>query len=772
MCGVVAGVALQLQQAQLGPMWLYVAAVVAVVVAALALWRRPGWRKAAVYVLLGAGLAWGLTGWRATVFQAQRMPAAWEGRDVRVMGVITEMPQPVARGVRLRFQVEQALSLQDPPQAVPLPQRIALSWYGDTPTQGLRAGQRWEWTVRLKAPHGERNPHGMDWELWSWSQGIQATGYVRHGPRDSPPNWLKQTGYAQVAQWRGHLHRAMQAPKDASQRQRDSFGVVQALVTGAQSSISRSDWQLFRDTGVAHLVSISGLHITMFAWLAMAVVNLLWRRSPRLCLQWPAPVAAAWAGLVLAAAYAVFSGWGIPAQRTIGMLCVVVVLRSLGRSWPWPYVWLGVLTAVVLVDPWSLLQAGFWLSFVAVGVLFATQPQDRNVPDRRWRHAGMRLLREQAVVGLALSPLTLLLFGQISVVAMIANLWAIPWVTLVVTPLSMLGAFWPPLWTAAAHSVTAMVWLLEQMVTWPVAVLYFAQPAWWAGLAGLLGCLWLVMPWGWRWRALGLPLIVPMLWWQSAVPPWGHFDLLALDVGQGSAVLLRTQQHSLLFDAGPQWSAQSDAGERIVVPGLRALGVVPTAMMVSHKDRDHAGGAASVQQAFVRMQWMGSGGVPCQAGQSWTWDGVRFVVLFPFEGSSPGKATKSNATSCVLQVQSHAGSRALLTGDIEAAQERALLRAGADVQSDVLLVPHHGSKTSSSANFLNQVQPKVAIVQSGYRNRFGHPVGAVVRRYQERNVNLVSTPSCGAAHWRSWSPESVLCERAITARYWSPAALE
>ena len=757
---------MQLQERTLMGMWVYVAAVVVAVVGMGVVYIQPAWRSRLVVCALGVLLAWGSTGWRAAVFQAGSLPAALEGRDIRVVGVIDDMPQAIEQGVRLRFQAEQAWLLALPETPVVLPQQIALTWYGPLPQQGLQAGQRWTWTVRLKAPYGEKNPHSMDWELWLWSQNIQATGYVRQAAAGQAPRWLAQTANAPLAQWRGQLHRAMQAPAAASLREQASFGVVQALVTGAQSSIRRADWQLFRDTGVAHLVSISGLHITMFAWLAMAVVNALWRRSVRLCVWWPAPLAAAWAGLALAAAYAVFSGWGIPAQRTIGMLCVVVWLRSQGRIWPWPYVWLLVLTAVVLMDPWSLLQAGFWLSFVAVGVLFAAQPPDRNVQTRRWWHVGRSLLREQVVVGLALLPLTLLLFGQVSVVGILANLWAIPWVTLVVTPLSMLGALWSPLWTVAAHCVTAMVWLLEAMAAWPVAVLYFAQPAGWAGLAGVLACLWMVMPWGWHWRAMGLPLLLPMLWWLPALPARGHFEVLALDVGQGSAILLRTHAHSLLFDAGPRWSAQADAGARTVVPVLRALGVAPTAMLISHADSDHAGGAASVQQAFPAMAWWGAGGTPCEAGQSWVWDGVQFQVLHPLQ-AQPHAGASANAGSCVLQVQGMDGRSALLTGDIEWPQEQALLQAGVALNADVLLVPHHGSKTSSSAAFLQAVQPQIAIVQAGYRNRFGHPAQAVVSRYHAAGVQLVATPACGAALWRSWQADTVQCERVTSRRYWS-----
>ncbi len=760
MLGVVAGTALQLQQPDLWPLPVYVVATLLLAAIAFGVWRHSAWQAGWVSLLLAAALAGSATGWRAAWMQAHALPAALEGQDVRVQGVISDMPQPVERGLRLQFEVEQAWLHG---QTVQLPRHVWLTWYGAPPPQGLQAGQRWQWTVRLKAPHGDRNPHGMDWELWLWSQGIQATGYVRTGKGMEVPQWWGQTWQAPLAQWRGHVHRAMQAPAGADAREQASWGVVQALVTGAQSSMTAQDWQLFRDTGIAHLVSISGLHITMFAWLAVALVHLGWKRSARLCLWCPAPTAAAWGGLVLATLYALFSGWGIPAQRTIGMLGMVVLLRTQGRVWPWPYVWLVVLTAVVLADPWSLLQAGFWLSFVAVGVLFAAQPQ--AMLPHGWRGAVLRLLKEQLVVGLALAPLTLLLFGQISLVGMLVNLWAIPWVTLVVTPLSMLGVLCPPLWHLAVLCVTGMVWLLQHMAAWPLAVLYFAQPPWWAAVAGVAACLWMAMPLDMRWRLLGLPAVLPMLWWQPATPAWGQFDLLALDVGQGSAILLRTQYHSLLFDAGPRWSAHADAGARTIVPVLRALGVQLTAQMISHADSDHAGGAASVQQAFPQLQWLGAGGKPCQSGQVWEWDGVRFEVLWPWPARRQ-VALSRNASSCVLRVRSQTGQAALLTGDIEKAQEQALVVAETDLRADVLLMPHHGSATSSSRALVEAVQPALAIAQAGYRNRFGHPAPSVIARYEAAGVPWVATPSCGAALWRSWEPDAVQCERVHHRRYW------
>ena len=777
MCGVVLGTACQLQQSALWPLAAYVGVVMlALAVGAFACGcaRKPTARHRVLWCSVGLALAFGVAGWRAAVFQAGAMPAAWEGRDVRVTGVIVDVPQSTEHGVRLRFRIEHAQALEVPHTPVRLPEHVTLTWYGEAMSNGLRAGQRWVWTVRLKAPHGARNPHAMDWELWLWSQGIQASGYIRRGPQDASPQWLGHTRQALIAQARGQVLRRMQTVSTAHAQELAALGVVQALVTGAQSRITPAHWQLFRDTGVAHLVSISGLHITMFAWLAMAVVNGLWRRSARCCLWLPAPIAAAWVGWCMALAYALFSGWGIPAQRTIGMLLIVVLLRSCGQRWPWPYVWLVVLTVVVLRDPWSLLQAGFWLSFVAVGVLFAAQPQQRQVHERirRWWHIGARLVREQGVVGLALAPLTLLLFGQISVVGMLANLWAIPWVTLCITPLAMLGVLWPPLWTVAADGVQAMVWLLEVMHAWPMAVMHFAQPPLWVGAVGVLACIWMALPLGWRWRGLGLPWALPMLCWVPATPTHGQFDVLALDVGQGSALLVRTQQHSLLFDAGPRWSEHANAGERTVVPVLRALGAKPDVMVISHADSDHTGGAASVQQAFAGMAWMGAGGQPCAKGKTWEWDGVVLEMLHPFTASldTAVAARQRNASSCVLRVRSSQGVAALLTGDIEAAQEHALIASGANLQAQLLVVAHHGSRTSSTTAWIAAVQPAVAVVQAGYRNRFNHPAPVVLQRFADADVPVWSTPTCGAAWWQSWQPERLSCERAVHRRYWSYAA--
>ena len=813
LAGSVAGAALQLLQSSLWPATAYAALGLLTLVLA-GLLQRPRLNTGRVLLLAAlAGVCIGAaqTGWRAAAFQAQALPPALEGRDLRLSGVVAQMPQRGDTGVRFQLVVEDAdwAEAGDRGAAPPaVPPRLALSWYAEgsgsgwgrepTPLLGdsvaalpsLHAGEHWQFTVRLKAPHGNRNPHGFDYELWLWEQDVQATGYVRAGARDAPPQRLAST-------WRHPVERARETVRDVilartarqpgNEAHSRAMGVVAALVTGDQAAIERADWDVFRATGVAHLMSISGLHITLFAWLAAGVVGALWRRSRRLMLWRPAPQAALIGGVLLAAAYALFSGWGVPAQRTIGMLAIVALLRGGARQWPWPCVWLLVCAAVVAWDPWALLQAGFWLSFVAVGVLFASDAglagrlhDVRPGAAQRLASQAWRLLREQWVVTVALTPLSLLLFQQVSLVGFVANLVAIPWVTLVVTPLAMLGVLVPPLWDAAAFAVRALGVGLGWLAGWPLATWAVAAAPLWAGVAGVGGGLLLAMRLPPALRLMGLPLLLPVLLWQPPRPAMGEFDLLAADVGQGNAVLLRTAHHGLLYDTGPRYSLESDAGHRVLVPLLRALGERPHTVVLSHRDSDHTGGAAAVLAMQPQAEVLASiePGHPlqalrpatrCEAGQRWTWDGVQFELLHPQADDYARFAVRPNALSCVLRV-SNGRAAVLLPGDIERAQEAALTarsrESGQPLQADLLLVPHHGSKTSSSDALLDAVAPRLALVQSGWRNRFGHPAPEVTARLRGRGIDVIDSPHCGAARWRSDRPQQVDCERLQAPRYW------
>ena len=770
--GIVAGTALQLQQAVLWPAWAY-AAVLALAVPLL--WPAGRGRPARA-ALAFAALAFALTGLRAASFASQALDPAIEGRDVAVSGTVAAMPQRADGGVRFRFELDSS--------EVPLPPQLLLGWYGAQATEdpgsidlasavpALRAGERWRFTVRLKAPHGNVNPHGFDYELWMWEQGLQAAGYVRAGPHDPAP---QRVGPG----WRHPVERARQSVRDAVyERIEDArtAGVLAALVTGDQNAIERGDWDIFRATGVAHLMSISGLHITMFAWAAALAIGAAWRRSRRLCLAWPAQHAALVGGVVLATAYALFSGWGVPAQRTIWMLATVAGLRLAGRRWPWTHVWLLACAVVVAIDPWAMLQAGFWLSFVAVGVLFAADPgAKREEGGSKLAHSLRAALHEQWVVTLALTPLGVLLFGQVCVVGLVANAVAIPWVTLVVTPLALAGVAFHPLWDLSAGAVAWLQLFLEWLASLPFATVPMPAVPLWAGVLGVAGGLLLAMRLPWQVRTLGIALVLPVLLWQAARPVPGEFEVLAADIGQGNALLVRTSAHTLVYDSGPRYGPESDAGHRVVVPLLRALGERVDILMLSHRDSDHTGGAAAVLAMQAQAALVSSieddhelqairRASRCSAGQRWTWDGVEFAVLHP-QAADYDAPAKPNAMSCVLRI-SNGNRTALLVGDLEAPQEARLVDAAAPLRADVLLVPHHGSKTSSSAAFLDAVHPALALVQAGYRNRFGHPAAPVLERYRERGIEVIDSPHCGAARWSSAQPGRVQCERAVQPHYW------
>ena len=747
-----------------GMEWLALAAGLA----ALGVCRRRHWAVLAGFVAL---LAFTQGALRAHMRLTPELHPAWEGRDLVLTGRVDSLPiaitgQGGAPGWRFEFALDTVgpAGTALPPE---VPRRLMLLSY-ETP-QGqvaptVTAGERWRFSARLKRAHGLVNPGGFDAELWLFEQGLRASGVVRAAERlQAAPWWEIDAARQRLREAiRGHVADPAMA------------GVLAALSLGDQNAIGADDWALFRDTGVAHLLSVSGLHVTLFAWLAGMLMEPLWRLSRRLCLALPAPLAARWVGVAAALAYAVFSGWGVPAQRTVLMLAAVAALRSLGLRWPWPLVLLAAAVAVTAVDPWALLQPGFWLSFGAVGLLMAAGGEPAQGGWARLKAA----LRTQAIATVGLAPLGLVCFAQLSVVGLLANLVAIPLISFVITPLALLGGLATPLWALAAvlmHGLVAWLQLLDGL---PGAVWWLpAAPAWAQALA-LLGGAVMVMRLPWRLRLTGLLMALPLCWPAVPVPGEGEFELLAPDVGQGNAVLLRTRTHALLFDAGPVYAPGADAGGRVLLPLLRSLGVHRLdSLVLSHRDTDHVGGAAALLQALEVAEVRSSlepshrlltglaSARRCEAGEAWTWDGVRLELLHPLPAHYAA-GLKPNDLSCVLRVTSASGRRALLAGDLEADQERQLVRREADLRADVLLVPHHGSKTSSSPELLAAVRPQLALVQAGYRSRFGHPAPSVLARYQAAGIEVVASPACGAWRWRSGGGPGA-CERDLARRYWS-----
>ncbi len=707
-----------------------------------------------------------------------------EGRDLRIVGIVETLPYRFDQGVRFDFHVERTLDA-----GVRVPPHVALSWYaglhGARQTVGdVQPGQRWQFTVRLQRPHGNANPGGFDYEVWLLEQGVRATGYVRadDGNRLVDP-FVPGPGVI-VERVRAALRDRIQTALAG----RTYAGVVVALVIGDQRGIDQADWQVFNRTGIGHLISISGLHITMIAGLAAWAVSALWRRSfftdARLPLRLPAQKAAALAGACVALLYVLLAGFGVPAQRTLYMLAVVALALWTGRLPAVSHVLCTALGVVVLLDPWAVLWPGFWLSFGAVAVILFAGHGRIGPPPSGPRGALMLAGRTQWAVTAGLVPLTLLLFGQVSVVSPLANAVAIPLVSFVVTPLALAGSLMPGppgdwLLLLAHWVVEWLAWLLRQMAAWPGAVWRAPAPQPWVFALGLGGTLWMLMPRGWPHRWAGAAALLPMLLQLPDHPRDGAFRVTAFDVGQGMALLVETAHHRLLYDTGPAYAPGADGGSRVLLPYLRMRGIAGLdGLVISHSDTDHTGGALALLEG-VDVDWLASSlpeshpavraarrHVRCAAGQHWEWDGIAFDILHPLAASYDDAYLKANARSCTLRITN--GTRTvLLAGDIEAAQEAALLERARDrLHADVLLAPHHGSGTSSTAAFLQAVQPGVAIFQVGWRNRYHHPKPEVYERYGALGVERLRTDEAGALALEVGTAVGWRAYRTAHARYW------
>ncbi|HTQ75315.1 MAG TPA: DNA internalization-related competence protein ComEC/Rec2 [Burkholderiales bacterium] len=720
------------------------------------------------------GLAWSAA--LAHCRLADRLDPDLEGRDVMVSGVIASLPQPVERGVRFDFDVE------TPESGVP--RHISLAWYGGFTSEGggvalpVRPGERWRYRVRLRRPHGNVNPHGFDYEAWLLERGIRATGYVRTPGRgeDAAAERLE----AMVMRPPYLIERVREFVRErilGTLPERPYAGVLIALAIGDQRAIDPGQWQLFARTGVSHLMSISGLHVTMIAGLFAALVSFCWRRCERLALALPAQKAAALAGFLAAFAYCLISGFAVPAQRTLYMVGVAAAALWLGWATSASRVLAAALLVVLVLDPWAVLSPGFWLSFAAVAVIFHVSTGHTAKP-----HWLAQWGRVQWAVTVGLAPLMLVLFQQVSLVSPLANAAAIPLVSLVVTPLALVGAGLPFSWPLGlAHWILeALMALLGWLAGLPGALWQQHAPVPWTVPLALLAIAWLLLPRGFPARWVGAVLALPLFAVQPAIPAVGELWITVLDVGQGLAVVVRTSNHALLYDAGPAFNAFSDSGGRIVLPYLRGEGIARLdAIVLSHDDRDHSGGAATVLDGIpVAALWSslpsahailsaGPSSEPCVAGRAWQWDGVAFEFLHPTGAPAAGRGPRANNRSCVLRIAGPGG-RVLLAGDIERAAEQELLRRSPDLlPADALLVPHHGSATSSSAEFVKRVAPRYAVFAVGYRNRFGHPREEVLERYREAGSTVVRTDSGGAIEIRcGLGGLQVELHRERARRYW------
>ncbi len=686
------------------------------------------------------GFLWALM--HAHLLLGSPLATALEGEDLLLSGVIATIPEQRDRLWRFEFEVEQVLT--PGVGRSQLPQRIRLNWYNRVPP--LAVGERWQLLVRLKQPHGFMNPGGFDYEGWLYRHGIRATGYVR----DQGEN--HKTGEAglgyQVDRWRALISAKIdEALPDAPFR-----GIIKALAIGKQDEISQPQWTTFLKTGTNHLVAISGLHVSMVSGLAFFLWRWLWGCSAWLTLRWPAQKAGAVAAIMAALVYAALAGFSIPTQRTLIMVVVFMVALILQRYRRPSDGLLLALLLVLLFDPLAVMDAGFWLSFGAVAFIFFGMGGRLASRGVWWKWGRIHLL-----MAVALAPATLLLFQKASLISPLANFVAVPWVSLLVVPLVLLGSLLLLLIPAVgawllvlANGCLALLWpLLNGFAELPMAQIYHAFVGGWVVIPATIGVVWLLAPKGWPARWLGGVWLATAFLLPQTRPAAGEFWFTLLDVGQGLAAVVETEHHLLIFDTGPRFSDTFDTGEVVLLPYLLQRGVAQVdTLVVSHGDNDHIGGAESLLASFPVKQLLTSAAEklpqqlsePCRSGQQWRWDGVDFLMLNPTNELQ----RKGNNNSCVLKVSAATGSL-LLTGDIEKGAERALLsRHGSGLRADLLVVPHHGSKTSSTEAFITAVSPRWALFPVGYRNRFNFPRPEVVERYQAHNIELLDSAQMGA----------------------------
>lgn len=650
-----------------------------------------------------------------------RLPISLDGETRWVEGRVTGLPQ-TSDGV-VRFELADARSRHSH-----VPQRLRIAWYDGPP---VNSGERWRLAIKLKRPAGLLNPHSFDYNAWLLAQRIGATGTVKDGQRISEARWA----------WRDGIRQRLQAV-DAQGRN----GALAALVLGDGGGLARDDWQILQDTGTVHLLVISGQHVGMLAGVVYLLISGLARYG-----LWPSRLPwLPWAcGLAFAAAlgYGLLAGFDVPVRRACVMIGLVLLwrrrFRHLGAWWPL----LLALNAVLLMDPLASLQPGLWLSFGAVAILIFTFG-GRLGPWRWWQ----TWTRAQWLIAIGLCPLLLILGLPISVSGPLANLIAVPWVSLVILPPALLGTVLLPI----PYVGEGLLWLAGGLIDWLFTGLESVAghiPAWvpeaipvWVWVMATLGALLLLMPRGVPMRPLGWPLLLLLVFPPRPLLDEGLADVWQLDVGQGLAILVRTRHHTLLYDTGPRFG-DFDLGERVVLPTLRKLGVNSLDMMlISHADADHAGGARAVARGLPVTQVISGdpSALPaelqagaCETGKQWTWDGVSFE-LWQWQS-----ATDRNQKSCVLQVEAN-GERLLLTGDIDTAAERVLLDSPLAVPTEWLQAPHHGSRSSSSPALLAALQAKAVLISRGNGNSFGHPHPTVIARYQKRGMAIHDSADQGA----------------------------
>ena len=698
-----------------------------------------------ITLLFLIGFLWALL--RAHWVLDVALPAELQGKDILVTGVVASLPIEDDHKHRFEFDIE---TMRYQKQHIPTIGRVRISWYDRKDNRhkvNLKAGQRWQFWLRLKQPHGFMNPGGFDYESWLYQKKIRATGYVRISVKKKQfARKLddKANGYGMLV-----LRQKLYDKLNSITSKTQYGGILVALAMGERKNISTGQWDVFRATGTSHLVAISGLHVGLLAGFVFYIIRRLWPYCGSAALIMASPRAASIGALVIAAFYAALSGFAVPAQRALMMLGVVLFSIFKRHKVQSAQVLSFALLCVLLLDPVAVLSPGFWLSFAAVTII-SLAAQGRLSIDKGWRIWG----RLQWRISLVLIPLLVFLFQQASLVSPIANLVAIPVISFLVVPFVLFAttivSVMPDI-ASLIYSYTDWIlnilwWFLAFLADTPVSQWYGVKPTLLSLCLAIVGFGLLAAPKGWPAKYLGVFFIIPLFWPTTTIPKYGEVEFTLLDVGQGLASVVQTQHHTLIFDTGPQFSQRFDTGAAVVIPFIRQKNIKKIDMLiVSHEDNDHRGGLDSIRNELKVTElvtgYSEQGSKPCRAGDHWRWDGVFFEILNP---SDNDVNNKRNNASCVLRVS--AGSESvLLSADIEKKAERRLVeKYDEQLKSTYLVAPHHGSKTSSSSVFLDAVDPEYILIPAGFKNKYRMPHLSVLQRYQERNIVIIETFRSGA----------------------------
>ena len=629
----------------------------------------------------------------------------------------------------------------------------------------FHAGEHWTLKVRLKPIHGRLNPGGMDLEKWAFYQKISATGYVMKSPfNHREATWSYHVRHLREI-IRARLYQTLDHPM---------MGILLALVIGDRSQLSPELWEYFKQTGTSHLVAISGLHIGLIAGFIFFIVQGLWRLSPKLCHGLPTRKAGLIASLFAALSYSLLAGMSLPTQRAFIMLACATLFFCGNRA---VGLWMPYLLAMAIsltLEPLVLLSSGFYLSFGAVGILvYGLNHQYRAYP--RWQNT----LRPQILMSIGMIPMNFYLFKQLSGVGLIANIIAIPWLGMVILPAALIGTLLVFIAPSLASSMLSMVCgQLEYFVAYLAYLSHFEAAIWQynppfgVALLSCIGVFLLISPRGLR--HLGVIMLLPLFFPISHKLPQNTFDFALLDVGQGLATVIHTRHHTLIYDTGRGFNRFYNMGRQVVIPYLNEqhLFKIDT-LVVSHPDNDHIGGARALlehysiktlyESALNRLKPYHE--TLCQQGIHWVWDGVQFEFLYPDSSVLNNRGLLTNNQSCVLRVQTK-NHRLLLTGDIEKEAEAHLIHSGQNLKAQWLVVPHHGSQTSSSVSFLKAVQPDIGFIGAGFLNAYRLPSKRILKRYQKMGVDLYNTAHCGAILAHAADVPTVTCYRAVHPRFW------